>query len=639
MLEVMRKALKGWAGKALIILFTAPFLFFGAESFFSVFNSKNAPIQVNGEPISQDAIARAIEANKEQIRQRFGENFDISLLSSEAMREGAITQLVDRELNKQYTEKNNLSISFAKLSEIIRTIPVFADDSGKFSQERFDTIAAQQGMSAKKFIELIRKDISSSQPREAIAESSFALPSEVKLIEQLKNQKRDITYLTLNLNDYLKKVEVNDQEINDYYESHSAEFMTEESVSIEYIELRLLDVKKEVHISDEQVLERFKSEQAQQSEQLERKASHILVAIDKSRTEADAFKRVNEINAKLKAGESFSELAKAYSDDKASGKLGGDLGFAGRGAYVDEFEKTLFSLEKGQISEPVLTEFGYHLIELTDIAKNNSLIFENEKDRIKESLATVAAQDLYQNKISSIEEMIFESPDLDNAASSLNLEIKASKQFTRDKGEGIANSAEVRKLAFSDEILKQKENSAVIEIANGDAVVIHLKEHFPSIKKPFENVKNVINLSLKTDKAKTLLSQEKDELITMLNAGDSANSIAEKANKDWQVKSGLTRRDTALPREVVEEAFKMPKPAEGKKSISSINLGESDVALITLTKTYDSETTLSAMQLDNLTQRSTGLSANGDWARHIATLKSEADVIYKTEDKPDISVD
>jgi len=214
MLEIMRKALKGWTGKVLIILFTAPFLFLGAESFFSAFNSRNAPVEVNGESISEDQLARAVEINKEQIRQRFGEDFDINLLSSEALREGAITQLIDRELNKQYTHENNLSVSFAKLSEIIRSIPVFSDESGKFSQEQFKTVAAQQGMSTKTLIELIRTDISSSQPREAIALSSFSLPSEVILNEQLRKQKRDIAYLTLELEDDKTYVEVNEQDIS-----------------------------------------------------------------------------------------------------------------------------------------------------------------------------------------------------------------------------------------------------------------------------------------------------------------------------------------------------------------------------------------------------------------------------------------
>jgi len=630
MLEIMRKALKGWAGKSLIVLFTAPFLFIGAESFFSAFDGTKSTVEVNGEPISEQEVARAIDVNKQQIQQRFGKDFDTSLLSTEALREGALEQLVERELNYQYVEENKLNVSFVKLSEIIRELPFFTDDTGKFSQDVFNSIAAQQNVSPKDLIELIKKDITSSQPKEAITISSFTLPSEVKIIEQLRKQKRDIAYLILKLDDFRSEIEVSEEQITEYYQNHSPKFMSEESLTVEFLEISLADSRKEVTVSDELIQTRFAEEASQQLEQLERNASHILMPIDNSTSEAEAFKEIKIIKEKLNKGENFAELAKAFSKDSGTSQSGGNLGFAPRGTYSDEFEKVLYSLEKGQISEPVLTEFGYHIIQLTDIAQAKPFIFENEKARIYESLITASALELYQSKISKLEEIIFESSNLDAAAESLGLEIKVSKQFTRNSGEGIANLPEVRSVAFSEEVLVRGENSTVIEVGNSNAIVMHLKEHFPSTKKSLESVKGEIVLSIKTERAESLILEKKNEILSALNSGESTAAIAQNMNTEWIAKSEVTRRDVTIPQEIVAEVFKMVKPSEGKNTVSTVKLG-TDSAIITLTKVHESNEVISQPELDQLTLRNTRLTQNNDWTRHMANLKSNADLVYKKE--------
>jgi len=218
---------------------------------------------------------------------------------------------------------------------------------------------------------------------------------------------------------------------------------------------------------------------------------------------------------------------------------------------------------------------------------------------------------------------------LDAAASSLGLELKVTKDFTRESGEGIAQFEEVRQLAFSDEVLIQAENSAVIEVANGSAIAIHLKEHKPSIIKPLDQVADEILSVLETEKARSLIAKKKDEILAMLSEGESANTVAEKANKEWQVKTGVTRGANKVPPEILKEAFKMARPTEGEKSISYVELGDADVSIITLTKVHDNIETIDTNELNGLVQRNSRLSANNDWIRHVANLKENADINYR----------
>ncbi len=628
MLELMRKGLKSWFGKALILLFIAPFLFLGAESFFTVFTNSNAAIEVNGEKITEQQIINAVESNKERIRQRFGADFDMSVFSAEALREGASGQLIEAELLKKYAEKHDLSVSFKKLSEIIRAYPVFSGSDGQFSQEIFETIAAQQRISSKYLVELIKGDVSVGQIQEAVTSSAFGLKTEVQRLESLRLQKRDFSYLYLSLDDFRKSVSVSDEEIKDYYENNSAMFRTIESARIEYIELRAKDFEQDISISNEDIVAQFESEQAKLNQNTARKASHILITVDGNTNEAKAFETISEIASKLKNGADFSELAKQVSQDPGSAKQGGDLGFAMKGAYVPEFEEALYSLNVGEVSAPVLTEFGYHLIKLTEIAATQKLDFNKEKSRIETQLKAKFAYDLYQQKIAELEELVYENPDLDEPALALATELKVSQIFTRSAGEGIAANKDIRDLAFSNAIMKESENSSVVEVGQGHAIALRLNQHFPSELKPLETVSDEITFILKTMKAEEALAKMESELLAMLEAGENLESVSKTASVTWQKKVNAERRISGVDPQILKQAFEMPRSADGHYSFASVDVNEGDVAIVSLEKVHETVEQPDEQRLNALVRQANFNTANSDWRAHLDYMKSQADITY-----------
>ncbi len=630
MLAFMRQALKGWAGKLLIGLFILPFLFIGAESLFTVISS-DGPLEINGESISEQELARAIEITKQNYAQRLGPDFDLNNLPDGLIKEASVNQLIEQKLSEQYAEENNLDISFEDISKIIRELPYFLDDSGQFSQEVFETVAAQQGMSTKAMLELIKSDVSLNQPRQAIALSAFSLEKEVLLNKLIENQKRSFSYLSLKLEDYLKDIQPSDEEVSSYYQENIAQFMTDESVKVEYLEFKLSDFSDQVTVSEDDQRAQFEVEKAQREESLKRRASHILIALDEL-SEDEALDKIEEIQTKLESGSNFEALAKEFSQDPGSAAQGGDLGFTGKGDFDPDFEEALFELELGQVSEPVLTEFGYHLIKLNDIESAEEFIFDKEKSRIKADLSTLALEDIYQEKIAIAEESLFEDTDLDGAATSTGLEIKVSQVFTKRSGSGIAGNAEVRKLAFSDEVLNQGLNSSIVELAAGHAVALRLLEHQKPEEQPLSEVKEGIVTILKNKGANDKMTQQKDDILVALESEEGASGLLKSLGLKWVEEDDASRSQAGIPAEILREVFKMPRPSESKRSISDTRFTGRDIAIIELKEVIDA-TEIESKQLNqaqNLAEQQAGGLA---WQMHLNQLKRDAEIVHRKSEE------
>lgn len=626
MLESMRKALKGWVGKVLIAFFTLPFLFFGISSVFSSLSAKSDEVSVNGIGINSSQISNAVANNKEQMRQRFGENFDPSFFPDEKLRIGAISQLVNQELSKQYANDNGLYASFEKVSEGIRQMPNFLDEDGQFSQEIFDAILAQQNLSTKQVVQLVQGDMKVAQTKEILTRSSFVLESEARAFELLQQQKRDIAYLSLKVKDFEKNIVIEDEKIKDYYDANLNEFMVEEKVSVDYLELRAKEFNDKVEVTDEQIENAYQTHLATLADKQQRKASHILINVDDKTSESDALEKIKAAEAELRAGKDFSAVAREYSQDPGSADSGGDLGLAGKGAYVPEFEDVLYSLEEGEVSSPVLSEFGYHLIKLVEIADVEVPSLAKEKPALLKTLQSSGAYDLYQEKIDSLEELIYTSTTLADSAELLGKPVSVSKLFTRSQGEGFTTNKEVREIAFSNEILNQGENSAIIEINDGHVAVLRLNTHQTQEPKSLADVTSLIKEKLKNQTARANLLEKSDALVAMLNEGKSSSEVEFESGTAWTVKEAVKRSEAGVPRSLLQQAFKMERPAEGQKTVAKASEPNGDISILTLTKVSDSTAELSAAELKMTKERLSRSKQYKIYQDYLANLKAAATI-------------
>jgi len=403
-------------------------------------------------------------------------------------------------------------------------------------------------------------------------------------------------------------------------------------VSIEYIELDINEAAKQLDIDDAAIRQHYEQNISQyESTPEQRKASHILITIDSKTDEAGAKKIADELLARIKKDESFEALAKEYSKDPGSASKGGDLGFFGKGVMDKAFEETVFGMKMGEVSEPVKSAFGYHIIKLTDIKAGKITPFKDVKSKIKKELQIAQAGQQFYIDIDKLNNLTYETPDsLQPAADALGLNIKQSKLFTRQNAVGIFANPKVISAAFGKEVLSQGRNSEMIELSETHLLVLRNKEHKPSAQLALEQVKPRIIDTLQREKAISQANDLAKDILDKLNEGVKPEAIV-KTNKAIRLhKPGLIARVASkeadkVSTDIRQAAFRMAKPVN-KVTIKQVPLINGDQSIVILTKVVDGKSIEKPEQ-----QKLLIMYGNAGYDSYIEHLKSKADIKLYTE--------
>lgn len=620
MLQAFRDNTQSIIVKIIVGFIIVTFALFGVDSLIGLAGKADAPISVNGADISERQLQDAIDLQRRQLMAQMGENADPSLLDDAMIRGAVIDNLVEREVLRQAAVDQNMAISEQILDNSILTTPEFQTE-GRFDRNRFESVLRNVGMTPLSYRDYLRNEMLLGQDRTGFIASAFALPSEVNQVTSLDRQTRDIYVAEFPLGD-LSAVAVSDQEVEQRYQDNQASFLSDEQVALNYVELNKQDLAAGLDVNEaelqtqyQQLLDGFSADEA-------RDAAHILVTIDDNRSEEEAKKRIQEVADKLAAGADFAELAKQYSDDPGSAEEGGDLGLVEKGTMVPEFEQALFAMDEGQISEPVRTDFGYHLIKLNTIDVQAPPTFEQERERLANEQRLQQAEVLFVKKSEELDDLRFSSTDLIDASEIMGLPIQETGFFGRNGGDTeISKNPRVLKAAFSDEVLKLGENSALIELNRDRILVVHLKEHRPVRTLELTEVHDQIKAQMAQEK---LQQQRKDEAKSLAESA-TATSLTEA--EQWQLITAVGRADQRVGPEVLGELFKMGKPAEGQVVTKVIELQSGGVAVVALTKVIDNPQVLSDEQKHSLAAFLASRKGQLNFQNHVAYLKSIAEVV------------
>jgi len=357
------------------------------------------------------------------------------------------------------------------------------------------------------------------------------------------------------LQPFVDQVEVTQQDISDYYDDNKDQYTTERQVAIEYIELNpnLLIASQEV--TDEAIQARFdqEAESAQTSSSLH--AAHILLG--------DASdKLIQEIQGKLDADADFALLAKEYSEDVASAENGGDLGYTTGDTFPEPFEQALAELEVGQVSAPVKTDAGVHLIKLLEV-QESTFEFEAQKERIAQELQQESAEELLVEKLEMLKELSFNAENLQEVAQDLGLQAQTSEPFSENGGAGIASSPQVVKAAYSPEVLGDGYSSEVLDLGDDNYVVIRLQEDFPPRQQSLEEVSEDLTETLTASLAQQKIEELRAVILERLNSGEPLEAVAKSLDLDWKAIKEGKRAPFGVDPEVNYQVFKFPIPREG----------------------------------------------------------------------------
>ncbi|MFJ2281713.1 SurA N-terminal domain-containing protein [Pseudomonas sp. NPDC087803] len=577
MLQNIRDNSQGWIAKTIIGVIVALMALTGFDAIFKATTHTNDAAKVNGEEISQNELSQAVDMQRRQLMQQLGKDFDASLLDEKMLRESALKGLIDRKLLLQGAEQSKFAFSEGALDQVILQTPEFQVD-GKFSSERFDQVIRQLGYSRMQFRQMLAQEMLIGQLRAGVAGSGFVTDAEVLAFARLEKQTRD--FASLNVKADPAAVKLTDDEVKAYYDEHAKEFMTPEQVVVDYVELKKSSFFDQVAVKDEDLQAAYQKEIANLSEQ--RRAAHILIEVNDKTTDAQAKAKIEEVQARLAKGEKFEALAKEFSQDPGSANNGGDLGFAGPGVYDPAFEKALYSLNKDQVSEPVRTDFGYHLIKLLGVEAPEVPTLASLKDKLTRELKTQQVEQRFVEATKQLEDSAFEASDLAQPAADLKLTVHTSKPFGREGGEGIAANRAVVTAAFSQEVLEENANSTGIELDPETVVVLRAKEHLKPEQLPLEAVNTSIRAQLTKEHASAAAKTKAEQLIASLRDGKTPLDKAVDG-QNWKVVSAATRTQEGVDPTVLQALFRMPKPAsKDKPTFTSVTLQDGSLMIVRL---------------------------------------------------------
>ncbi|MBJ9977288.1 SurA N-terminal domain-containing protein [Pseudomonas sp. S75] len=620
MLQNIRDNSQGWIAKTIIGLIVVLMALTGFEAIFQAATHRQDAAKVNGDTISQAELSQAVDTGRRQLMQRMGKDFDPARLDEKMLREAALKQLIDQKLLLQGAADAKFAFSETALDQLILQMPQFQVD-GKFNAERFDAVIRQMGYGRMQFREVLGQDMLVNQLRIGMVNSSFVTDQQVDAFARLENQTRDFASLTFKTNP--AAVQVSDAEVKAHYDQHAKEFMTPDQVVIDYIELKKSAFFDQVSVNPEELKAEYEKQIANLAEQ--RRAAHILIEVNDKTDDAQAKARIEEIQQRLAKGEDFAKLAKEFSQDPGSAASGGDLGLAGPGVYDPAFEEALYKLSKDQVSAPVRTEYGYHLIKLLGVEAPEVPSFASLEGKLTHELKTQQVEQKFVEVTKQLEDSAFEASDLAQPAQELGLKVHTSSAFGREGGDGITANRAVVQAAFSEEVLNEGANSTALELDPETVVVLRVKEHRKPEQLALETVAQNIRDHLAKEKATAELKVKADKLIAGLRDGSIAAGSAQDGQQ-WKVLEAVTRDQEGIDPTELQAAFRMAKPASKDKSVySSVVLQDGSLAVLQL-KGVNEGAAASDDEKQQIRQYLASRTGQEDFAAYRKYLEEKADI-------------
>ena len=586
---------------------------FGATN---LFLASDPTIAVVGDyEITETVLERETERERRKLLFQVGEDFDPNSIDRLKLREYALEQLITKEVLFQTAENLNIRTSKALVDQRLLDNPVY-QKNGLFDEPTYLQQVQMLGYSPIQFVNEYGRSLSAELLRTGIASSSFTSDWEVEEAIKLLTQKRDVAYLLFGLEKFKEGVEVSEAEIKERYDEELDLYMTDTSLELEYLGLSVESLTSDasLEISEEDILGAWKDGQDEAIENAQRASSHILVSIDADRTESEALEAVNSIYQDLSEGADFEVLAKELSDDAGSSRAGGSLGLAGRGVFAPEFEEALWSLEKeGSISQPVKTEFGYHIIRLDGLQEVDYPGLEESRGDLIATLKEELARELFTEKMLELERLSYdERYSLSETAKELKGSVVVANDITmNNQGEHNEWLSDLDLLdSLFDEASVVGENGPMFEIGDDRAVVMRVVSRSEPEPIAIEEVSGNIRELIRNEKAEIAILEAKTVAFDKLIEGVSVTEVASENGLRWSVHELAGRTgNQEIPQEILNVAFELPRPAELEKSVGEVSLANG-TAIVTVTRVQDGDPM--ALPDEELAQIKEGLKTRND---------------------------
>ena len=568
MLQNIRDNSSGIIAKTIVGLIAVTFVITGVN-FFSGGDADTIIAEVDGIEITQRQFLNKLERERRQLVSVLG---DSTVIDEDLLRQSVLNALIEEAAATGYSEKLDFGVTDLLVDNLIVGLPQFQID-GQFDVKIFDRALAQMGMSRLSFREELKRDLIEYQVKGAVETSTLVMPSEVERLNALQNQKRSGELLVIKSDQFLSGVSLAPEAVSNFYDAKKSSFVTEESVILEYVLLANDDFRDQVSVTDEALRAAYETEVEQSANESERRARHILIA-----SAEGALEKITDLKAQIVKGADFAELATRHSDDIASKDTGGDLGFVPKGTFAPEFEQALDKLAINSVSEPVKTQYGYHLIELLEVRSRPVDPFEVSAPRLREDLMERETDRMLSDNLEEFSNMAF-SGSLEDLKSLYGVQIQTTEAFNRSTASGLFANDDALRRVFDGALYDGELNAEVFEVEPGLWMTFRIKEFKPKAIRPLVEVRDEIADRLRRQKAI-----------------DRAKKLAQKVERHWQDgRSGLPKGAGALEtnpfsdldrngtdllsRDALSVAFAASAPMDGKASTLVREIANNEVVV------------------------------------------------------------
>jgi len=592
MLSTIREKTQGWIAGIILGLVTVPFALWGINTYFDGGSRLNVA-EVNGVDISVDAYRRALDDQRRSLQQILGRGADPRLFDTPVFRQRVVDGLVDDILIAADAEAQGYRVSASEISRQIRQTPQFQRE-GQFDPKLYAALLRNAGMGISSYEVRLERDYLVRQAESVIARSALIPSSDIEMLLKLQAQQREAAVAVLRPARLLDRVKVSAQALEQDYAANSGRYMTPERVRVETIRLSATDLANDIRVSEDEVRKALADASASTVAKEERRASHILLKLPSgadAQAEKAAMAKLQGLRAKLLGGADFAVLAKQNSDDPGSAAQGGDLGFVARGALVKEFDQILFSLKKsGELSAPVRTSYGLHLIKLTGV-KTPVAAPVAARAKVEAEIKARKAEERFFESSERFRNLVYEQPDsLKPAAESLGLKVETSAWFTRTGGgSGLLANAKVVEAAFDAEVLGQGRNSPVIEAGPNTLIALRIAGHEPPRQRPFAEVRAEIEKLLLAKALQAEADRLAQEALGKLRTGQSFETVVQQYGLEVQTARVYGRKTAGVDAVLLTALFQATHPEGGHSVYGNVVRADGTVAVFALKRVIESD--------------------------------------------------
>ncbi|MEX2516795.1 MAG: SurA N-terminal domain-containing protein [Gammaproteobacteria bacterium] len=628
MLQNIRNVVTGWFAVVIVTVMIVPFALFGINYYFD--GSANLiAAKVGDREITVTEYQREFFNFRRELQNRMG-NTSIDSETEELIKQQALQRIIENQLLVQKAHDLGMRIGDEAVIKTIAGLEPFQRD-GRFSQALYQQALAQSGFTVDMFERQIRQEMLTEQMQTALLTSTFITDTEVQAMARLDAQTRDVLHATIDARAVYDSIEVNDADIEKYYNENQRSFQEPQQIRIAYLDLSLDTLSPRVEVTEDRLQAYFETNRANYNQPETRKIEQIIVrlmpdadaeALDQVRTQASF------LRDKIEAGESFADVVENYRDEFEQVPELLNLNAVKQGELSPEVDAEVFALEEGELSQPIQSDVGLHVIRLEEVQLPRDAEFDEVREKLEEDYREAEAEKLFFEEIERLSNAAFEHPDsLEVAAAETGLEVQISDWFNEGGGSGVAANPDVVLEAFSDEVLKEGLNSQPVDLSDTRVVVLRVAEHKPARTLALDEVREEIINDIKFTRAQEQARERGEAILEALRQGTDPEQVAAEYDIEWQFEESVARNDTNVSRSVLRAAFRAGQPETAGTIYAGVSIGSGDYIIVGVSNVQTPEVdSLSDDERQQLRQQLIQARAQNTWISTLEDMRARADI-------------